>query len=455
MNGIPHSATEAEAFLAAHPEVDAIQLLFTDLNGIQRGKTVRRHELAPIYAQGRYLPCTIFGLDLLGHDVDAAGLAWENGDADKLCLPVPGTLVPMPWAPVPSAQALISLYELDGTPVAGDPRHALVRAVERLQALGYTPVVAAELEFYLLDAESVRAGRPRPYTGEAGCSDNTRVYELAPLDELAPLLAELHAAADAQGIPSETTISEFAPGQFEITLHHRADALRAVDEAVMWKRLVRGVAAKHGLVATFMAKPFGATSGSGLHIHTSLNDAAGHNVFAAEDPAGTPLLRHAVGGMMATMAEAMAVFAPNANSYRRFRANSYAPVAASWGINNRTVSLRVPVGPAPSRHVEHRVAGADANLYLAFAAVLTAIHKGLTERLDPGEPLVGNGYAQGGLPLPIHWPDALERAERSAFLREALGEGLLALFCATKRQEWEKFNAIVSDVDYQWYLRTA
>jgi glutamine synthetase len=175
----------------------------------------------------------------------------------------------------------------------------------------------------------------------------------------------VYAAARAQGLPAETLMSEYAPGQFEITLHHRDDALRAVDEAVMFKRVLRGVAQKHGTHCLLHGEAVHGARGSGLHVHVSLNDAQRKNLFASEAPSGTDALRHAIGGMKDSMAESMAVFAPNANSYRRFVSESYAPVAPIWGINNRSVSLRVPAGPPESRHVEHRICGADANLYLA------------------------------------------------------------------------------------------
>ena len=229
--------------------------------------------------------------------------------------------------------------------------------------------------------------------GRASERQKIDAYSLQRLDDLAPLFNDVYAAAAAQGLPAETLMSEYSPGQFEITLHHRDDALRAVDEAVMFKRVLRGVAQKHGLIACFMAKPFTARAGSGLHVHVSLNDAQGKNLFASDDPAGTDSLRQAIGGMKDSMAESMAVFAPNANSYRRFVSESYAPVAPIWGINNRSVSLRVPAGPPASRHVEHRICGADANLYLAVATVLGAAAHGLRERLDPGAPVEGNGYA--------------------------------------------------------------
>jgi glutamine synthetase len=215
------------------------------------------------------------------------------------------------------------------------------------------------------------------------------------------------------------------------------------------------VAQKHGLIACFMAKPFTERAGSGLHVHVSLNDAKGKNIFASDDPAGTESLRHAIGGMKDSMAESMAVFAPNANSYRRFVSESYAPIAPIWGINNRSVSLRVPAGPAASRHVEHRISGADANLYLAVATVLGAAAHGMRERLDPGAPIEGNGYAQAGVrTLPGSWREALDLAARSEFLEETLGKDFLRIFLAIKNQECARFSSEVSELDYAWYLRS-
>ena len=226
----------------------------------------------------------------------------------------------------------------------------------------------------------------------------------------------------------------------------------------MYKRIAKGVAVRHGAEASFMAKPFSDRAGSGLHLHVSVNDAAGENVFASEDPAGTLALRHAVGGMKATLADGMAIFAPNANSYRRFRANSYAPVAPTWGVNNRTVSLRVPAGPPKGRHIEHRVAGADANPYLALAALLAAVHHGLTHAIDPGPPVEGDGYAaaaKSNLRLPANWFAAVDHFEGSAVMRDYLGDRFVTMFGKVKRTEQDRFNEVVSALDYDWYLKNA
>jgi glutamine synthetase len=447
-------AAELAAFLEAHPDVGAVQIMITDPSGVLRGKSVRREELVRIYASGRQVAGSILGLDITGEDVDATGLVWDTGDADMCARPIAGTLKRSPWLAAPTGQVLLTMFDAQGAPAAADPRHALVRALDRFAPLGLRPVVACELEFYLL--EDTGGGRLEPAGGgRPGERRKIDAYSLTRLDDLAPLFDEVYRGAIAQGLPTETLMSEYSPGQFEITLQHRDDALRAVDEAVMFKRLLRGVAARHGLVACFMAKPFTGRAGSGLHVHVSCNDASGRNLFASDAPEGTPALRHAIGGMKATMAESMAVFAPNANSYRRFVSQSYAPVAPIWGINNRSVSLRVPAGPATSRHVEHRIAGADANLYLAVATVLAAAEKGIRERLDPGPPVEGNGYSQATVrTLPQTWHEALQRASRSEFLREALGPAFLDIFLAIKRQECARFSAEVSELDLAWYLRS-
>ena len=445
---------ELRQFRARHPDIDAVQVFITDASGVARGKSVRAGELEAIFRDGRRVAGSILGLDITGEDVDATGLVWEVGDADGLCRPVPGTLLPSPWISPPSGQLMLTMHDGAGAPAAGDPRHALARAIARLEARGLRPVVACELEFYLLREAR---GRLEPASGRRfGERAPIGSYSLARLDDLAPLFAEVYAAAQAQGLPAETLMAEYAPGQFEITLHHRTDALRAVDEAILFKRLLRGVAQRHGCIATFMAKPFAERAGSGLHVHVSLADGQGANAFAAEDPAGTPLLRHAIGGLAATAAESFLVFAPNANSYRRHRSLSYAPVAPTWGINNRTVALRVPAGPAASRHIEHRIAGADANLYLAVATVLAGVERGIAQRIDPGAPLEGNAYAQSQARVfPATWHEAIGRAAGSEFLHDALGEGFMKVLLAVKRQECERFMAEVTPLDYDWYLREA
>ena len=451
---------EARAFLDANPDIQFFEVIFTALSGVPRGKRLRRHEIMAVYEYGRFLPGSILVCDVTGQDCEDTGLVWADGDADRLAKPAPGTLVRAPWLGDDVAQVITSLYELDGAANNLDPRHVLRAVLARFAADGLTPVVACELEYYLVDPRRTVDGgiqlAAAPTTGERPSLHG--VYGLREIEDFSAFFRDLWACADAQGVPLEGAISEYAPGQVELTLKHGPDALRAADEAVMYKRLAKGVAARNGCEATFMAKPFADRAGSGLHLHVSVNDAEGRNIFASEDPQGAPPLRHAVGGMKATLGEGMAIFAPNANSYRRFRANSYAPVAPTWGVNNRTVSLRVPAGPAQGRHIEHRVAGADANPYLALAALLAGVHHGLKQAIDPGPPVVGDGYAAAAkldLRLPAHWFAAVDAFDQSVVLRDYLGERFTDMFCSVKRTEQDRFFEVVSPLDYDWYLKNA
>ncbi|PZW47884.1 glutamine synthetase family protein [Pseudomonas sp. URMO17WK12:I2] len=448
---------EARDFLAAHPEVRSIELMLIDANGIPRGKLLHREELLAIYQNGRPLPSSILALTVQGEDVEATGLVWEVADADCWTYPLPGSLTLQPWRSTPTGQLQVSMHPTQGLPAApADPRHALVGVIERLKADGLHPVMAVELEFYLLDKQRDANGRPQPAVQMNGVRPEApQVYGVYELEQVQPFLDDLYAACEAQGLPVRTAISEYAPGQLELTLEHRFDALQAVDEGIRYKRLVKGVANKHGLQACFMAKPFGDRAGSGMHMHVSLADEQGNNLYASEDPQGTPLLRHSIGGMMATLLDSLAIFCPNANSFRRFQANSYAPLAKSWGVNNRTVSFRVPGGPAVSRHIEHRICGADANPYLAAAAILAGIHHGIREQLDPGAAIVGNGYEQATEFLPTDWLTALRALEGSTWAREALGEEFLKVFLAIKKTEYRQFMGEVGEQDWRWYLNHA
>ncbi|MCU1719189.1 glutamine synthetase family protein [Pseudomonas sp. 5P_3.1_Bac2] len=448
---------EARDFLAANPQVRSIELILIDANGVPRGKLLHRDELLAIYENGRPLPSSILALTIRGEDVEESGLVWEVADADCWTYPLPGSLTLQPWRNTPTGQLQVSMHPTQGLPAApADPRHVLVQAIERLKADGYHPVMAVELEFYLLDQQPDAAGRPQPAVQGNGIRPQApQVYGVTELEQLQPFLDDLYAACAVQRLPVRTAISEYAPGQLELTLEHRFDALQAVDEGVRYKRLVKGVANKHGLHACFMAKPFADLAGSGLHLHVSLADAAGNNLMASADPQGTPLLRHAIGGMLATLDDALGIFCPHANSFRRFQANSYAPLAKSWGVNNRTVSLRVPGGPAHSRHIEHRICGADANPYLAAAAILAGIHHGIQQQIDPGPAIVGNGYAQARDTLPTDWLTALRNLEQSSWAKQALGEDFLKVFLSIKWAEMRQFMAEVGEQDWRWYLTHA
>ena len=453
----PRREAEAQAFLDANPDIESVHVIWTDMCGVARGKVLRRDEVVPAWKDGRFMPISALVLDVTGQDVPETGLVFDEGDRDMLLWPVPGSMVRVPWASVPTAQYIATVHDLDGTPHYADPRNALEKIVKRFELeLGMKPVGAVELEFFLMDRASALAGKPmapQSLINEAR-PQHYQAYYLQDTEDFGPFFKDLYAWCEIQGLPAKTLISEYAPGQMEIVLRHRADVLRACDEGIMLKRLIKNVAEKHGLAATFMAKPYSAWTGSGMHIHVSLGDEDGNNLFAAEDPQQNELLMHAIGGLKAAMAESMLIFAPNANSYRRFRRNSYAPVSASWGINNRTVSLRIPAGPPKACHIEHRPSGADANPYLVMAAILAGMHHGIVEKADPGNPVSGNGYERRAKYIPGNWFDAIDAFWRASILKEYFGKEFVDTYCTLKEVEADRFYAEPTARDFEWYLRT-
>ena len=448
---------EGEAFLAANPDIAAIDIVLTDSNGIGRGKIIRRHELEAFYRGGRHLPVSILGLDILGEDVHETGLIWDQGDGDLLAWPVPGTLRRIHGTTPPRAEVLMTMHDLDGRPMTSDPRHALARQVAALAAEGMHPTGAFELEFFLLSRDRGADGRIRPAPDliDGRVSPATEVYAVDNLHGMLPLFSDIYADAALAGIRAETMISEYAPGQYELTLHYRDNVLTAADDLIRLKRIVRAQARAHGVVACFMAKPNEDYAGSGMHFHVGLRDGAGANLFLEETP-GTwhPRLLHALGGLRATMGESMLVFAPHANSWRRFASQSYAPVSPSWGVNNRSVALRIPAGAAAGRRIEHRPAGVDANPYLVAATVLAGLHHGLRGQIDPGPETTGNAYAapDRGEPIPVDWRTAIVAAQGSTFLQEALGTDMHRTFTAIKAAEYARVARTVTELDYDLYL---
>jgi glutamine synthetase len=449
---------EAEAFLNAHPEIEAFDIILHDANGIGRGKIIRRHELLSFYNSGRHLPISILGLDICGEDVHETGLIWDQGDGDLRAWPIPGTLKPLHNTQPPRGEVFMSMYTLDGAPMTSDPRHALQQQVDALATDGLHPAGAFELEFFLLDPERGPDGKMQPARDvlDRRKSAKTEVYSVDHLHGMLPLFSDIYAGAEKAGIKAETLISEYAPGQYELTLHYRTDVMQAADDLMRLKRIVRAQARAHGVVACFMAKPNENYAGSGMHFHVSMLDDAGKNVFVeAEEGKWNPTILHALGGLKQTMGESMLVFAPHANSWRRFANQSYAPVSPTWGVNNRSVALRIPAGDIKARRIEHRPAGVDANPYLVAATVLAAIRKGMREGIDPGPETTGNGYeGEDGALIPTDWKQAIDAAKRSDFLKDALGEDLHRTFTAIKAAEYARVMRTVSEVDFDLYLHT-
>jgi glutamine synthetase len=328
-------SVEADWFLRANPDITTIEALLPDCNGVMRGKWLPRHKLAKVY-QGEFkLPITALSLDIWGRDVEE--LVFESGDADGICRPIEGSLLPTPWTVDDSlGQVMLSLYNTDGTPYPGDPRHVLKRILNRFHKAGWRPVVAAELEFSLVlyDRDGIHHTCPRP-VGGMPIGGNT--YGVDVLQNNAALLEDIRRACEIQELPFDGIVKESAPSQYEINMQHVDNPVLAADQIQMMKRLIKGVAAKHGMVASFMAKPFENEAGNGMHVHCSLLDERGDNIFDDGSEKGSDQLRHAIAGCMEYMAESTAIFAPNFNSYRRFQPGAHAPTSPGWGYENRTV----------------------------------------------------------------------------------------------------------------------
>jgi len=445
---------ELTTFLKAHPDVQFVDVLLPDLCNVIRGKRLPRADLGKFYREGFQVPSSIMLLDVTGEGGDPGGRGFSDGDPDVYARSVPGTLQRVPWFDEPLGQVLGTLYDLDGSPCNVDPRHVLSSVCKRLNDEGLFPVVALELEFYLIDQNLAETGTVQPPllpTSGRRVRD-TQVYSISDLEGFSKFLGDVSQVCEAQNIRLGATSTEYAQGQYEINLHHVTDVQLAADHAMLLQRVVRGTARQHGTAATFMAKPYREDAGSGLHVHLSLVDEKGDNVFDDGTEVGTPVLRHAVGGLLETMPEAMALFAPNVNSYRRFVPNLYVPTRRSWGYNNRSVAVRIPAGTGSSLRLEHRVAGADANPYLVLATVLAGVHHGIQHRLDPGEASVGNACGDRDPDLAFSWQAALDALAAGQILPEYLGTDYLDLYRQTKQFEHDNYHDQFSSLEFDWYL---
>jgi glutamine synthetase len=454
----PAFAAEAEAeyasFIAGAADLEFVDAVVVDICGTLRGKRFPAAEVPKLFQHGMPLPHSVYLMDAHGEMTNALGRGFSDGDPDGTAWPVPGTLSRV-WGSGPvRAQMLMSLRDPDGAADPAEPRSVLKRVLARFADLDLVPVAALELEFYLIDRARVgdRAPQPPmdPRSGERESA--VSVFGLDDLDRYAGFLSSLSEAARLQNVPLSAASKEYAAGQFEANLKHQHDALLAADHAVFLKQIVREAARANGCEATFMPKPYLERVGSGLHIHVSVLDHDSRNIFAGSDHFGSEMLRHAIGGLQALMPESMAIFAPSQNSYRRFQPDMFAPVNRSWGYNNRSAGMRIPAGADEARRIEHRASGADANPYLALAAVLAGVHHGLLKKIDPGAPVKGNVSRDPDPALPFTIDDALVKFAKADVLPAYFGEETLALYRETKRIETERLRRVIPPTEYEWYL---
>lgn len=426
-----------------------IDLLISDQLGVFRGKRIDADALQKTLDNGMYLPASVFALDINGDTVEATGLGYAHGDSDRLCLAVNHTVNPTPWVKE-RGQLLMSMHEHDHSPFFADPRQVLTRLAEQFtHTTGLTPVVAVELEFYLLDQQRQTPDSVCPpiAPGTGQRDEATQVYSLEAIDNYSHFLQDVRSACRAQGIPASSAVAECAPAQFEVNLNHQANLPVACDNALLLKRTIRAIAHQHGFIATFMAKPYIDQPGNGMHIHISLVDDDGNNVFGDEKT-----LHNAVAGLLDTMRESTLLFAPTINAYRRLQPFMYAPTAPCWGYDNRSTAIRIPSSDAASLRIEHRVAGADANPYLLVSALLAGIQHGLDKGLTPPPSVTGNAYEQH----PHQWPETLESAidvfRQSDVIAPSLGNNFSKVYTCCRQADAAAFRQRLTRAEFDWYL---
>ncbi len=440
-------------WLRKHPEVRTIRVAAADLNGQARGKRVPVRFADKVVENGTRFPLSVLNLDIWGEDIEDSPLVFESGDQDGILKPTERGFMPMPWLDSATALMPIWMFRENGKPYEGDPRHALARVVARYKALGLTPVCAMELEFFLIDDSGKTLQVPTsPRSNKRRKA--AEIMSIRALDAFDTFFTDLYDACEAMDIPADTAISEAGLGQFEINLMHSDDALRAADDAWLFKMLLKGLARRHGFAASFMAKPYPEYSGNGLHTHFSVLDEEGRNIFSNDGPEGSELLMHAVAGCVAAMQDSTLLFAPHANSYDRLVPEAHAPNCVCWAYENRTAAIRIPSGDPNARRVEHRVAGGDVNPYLMLAGILGAALIGIEDKMTPPPPITGNAYALDLPMLPDNWREAIDTFEKSETIRRIFPEGLIRNLVMTKRQEMRYMEDLSPEEKTEIYLDT-
>ena len=410
-----------------------------DLNGLMRGKRIPADQWPRICGSGNALAMSLFTMDMTCDVWETPVVGFANGFPDCHIFPMHPP-VAVPWEPG-VAMCFARAEGMDHGPLTVDPRQALLRQVERANAMGIDLQVGTELEFYLLDPDT---GRPRDKGNDC--------YGLARAAELEPVLGPMRRELAEMGIPIEQSNPEYAAGQVEVNIRYDS-AMIAADRVVMFRSLVKQLAARHGLNATFMAKPFIDESGNGFHLHYSLWS-EGKNIFADAGKLND-LGRYFLGGMQQRMAEASICGAATVNAYRRRQPLSFCPVNASWGLDNRTVALRVIEGSDSAVRIEKRDAGADCNPYLLMAADIAAGLDGIEGKTEPTAITTGNAYEDDNAPpIPLDLADAISLARNSGWLRDVLGADQHEIWLQQAERELAFFNQQVTPFETARYLGT-
>jgi len=442
----PYTPESIHAFFKQHGVMD-VECVFADISGYPRGKLMPANRFA---AGAELRICQAIPMQAVTGEY-SYNPVFPDSDPDVRMVPDYSTLTLAPWASQPRAVAVHDCLELNGELCTFAPRSTLKRVLADYATLGLTPVVAPEIEFYLTAANTDPAQPLLPPVVRGGRAEvGQSAFSLNMLNALAPFWDEFRAALVTLHIDADTWIHEVGPTQYEINLMH-GNAVAVADQAFLFKYAAREIALKHGLNAVFMAKPVAGSAGSSMHLHTSLVDAAGANVFSLADGSESPLFGPFIAGLQTYGPELMLLFAPNVNSYRRYVTGSQAPTSMAWGYDNRTTGLRIPASNAAARRVENRVAGADANPYLSIAATLVAGLAGIREQLQPDAALASNGYDEVHS-LPRTMDAALEKLQHSTLAGQALGADFVTGYCAVKAMEYNHYLNEISAWERRFLL---
>ncbi|KVC81159.1 glutamine synthetase [Burkholderia ubonensis] len=429
-----------DEFLRQH-RITEVEAIIPDMAGIARGKIIPRNKFES--GESMRLPQAVMVQTVTGEYPEDGSLTGVT-DPDMVCVPDPSTICLIPWAVDPTAQVIHDCVHFDGSPVEISPRYVLRRVLDLYNAKGWKPVVAPELEFYLVDMNADPDLPLRPPVGRTGRAETGRQsYSIEAVNEFDPLFEDIYEYCEMQGLDIETLIHEVGAAQMEINFMH-GDALSLADQVFLFKRTVREAALRHNMYATFMAKPMEGEPGSAMHIHQSLADPqTGRNLFADAKGDATPLFRGYLAGLQTYTPALMPIFAPYINSYRRLSRFMAAPINVQWGYDNRTVGFRIPQSSPLARRIENRIPGVDCNPYLAFAATLAAGYLGIAQRLEPTQPLASDGY---DLPyqLPRNLEEGISTMAACTPLAEILGDKFVKAYLALKETEYEAFFRVIS-----------
>ena len=434
--------SELEQWLNTH-RVTEIECLVPDLTGVARGKILPREKFTE--DRGMRLPEAVVAMGVTG-EFPEEGPYYDvisPTDHDMHLRPDPRTVRIVPWASDPTAQVVHDCYDKAGNMVPFAPRSVLRRVCELFEAEGWNPIVAPELEFYLV-ARNTDPDMPlKPPIGRSGRAETSRqAYSIDAVNEFDPLFEDVYSYCEQMELNVDTLIHEIGAGQMEINFFHD-HPLGLADEVFFFKRTVREAAMRHNMFATFMAKPIAGEPGSAMHIHQSIVDAQGRNIFSNEDGSASDMFRWYIGGLQKYIPAAMALFAPYVNSYRRLARFTAAPINIQWGTDNRTVGIRSPVASPAARRIENRVIGADANPYVALAATLACGYLGMKNRVEPTPECKGDAYL-GDYQLPRSLGEALEKLRAERDLATVLGESFITVYTEVKEIEYAEFMKVIS-----------